>query len=167
MDLRSIAHPSFLVETFPKNMDIPGHISWPSPSPFLSACDFLLWGCLKRSVFGTRSAYLRDLELRVSEERTVMSPVSFCLNCVGNELMHLYITHTNSPSISVSSIEPHFLFSKQGRNKVTNTNSKDCTKHFDIKRSTQRTNHKNEKIFHSVNPSSSSLSSRKKLQILE
>jgi hypothetical protein len=75
MDLRSTAHPTFAVETFPKNVDIPGDISWPARSPFLSACDFLVWGCLERRVFGTRSVDLYSLELRIFEERNALSPV--------------------------------------------------------------------------------------------
>jgi hypothetical protein len=51
MDPRSNVHPAFALETFPKNMDIPGDFSWPASSPFLSSRGFLLWGCLKRRVF--------------------------------------------------------------------------------------------------------------------
>lgn len=68
MGLRSAAHRAFALGDFSKCSDVYGDTSWPARSTDLSACDFLLWGYLKRTVFQTHSADLRNLQLRISEE---------------------------------------------------------------------------------------------------
>jgi hypothetical protein len=51
-----------------------GVIGWPSRSPDLTPCDFLLWGCLKAQVYHHCPQTLEGLKETITQEVTAIPP---------------------------------------------------------------------------------------------
>jgi hypothetical protein len=64
-----------LREMFPGHIvSLRGVIGWPSRSPDLTPCDFLLWGCLKAQVYHHRPQTLKDLKEAITQEVAAIPP---------------------------------------------------------------------------------------------
>jgi len=64
-----------LREMFPGRLiSLRGDVGWPVRSPYLSPCDFFLWGYLKEKVFKHRPRSLEDLKERIRQEIDAIPP---------------------------------------------------------------------------------------------
>jgi hypothetical protein len=52
------------------------HIEWSARSPNLNACDFFLWGCIKRKVCEKQPRTMDDLKENIRDEVAAVSPIT-------------------------------------------------------------------------------------------
>ena len=65
---------SALRKMFPKHViSRGGNVPWPARSPDLSACDYFLWGYLKRRVFISKPRIIADPKQSVKAENAAIS----------------------------------------------------------------------------------------------
>jgi hypothetical protein len=61
-----------------------GDITWPARSPYLSACDFFLWGYLKSQVFKAPAPHtVQELKQRIQQEVKLI-PVEMLQRVMGD-----------------------------------------------------------------------------------